>query len=174
MFQASRGLNTVIAALILSVYIIIAPSAAQTFQVGVSPDSVNLGEVDPGSVHTVRFNIITPSEEPLTVKLEAEKIGRDAVSPGTMQEYSEEDPAPWATFIENPTTLSKSDRPEGAEARSFGWRQVSFLLQIPADAEPGYHMFKVTPIPWNTISSGVWVRPPRRMTFSPSHAAVCA
>jgi hypothetical protein len=125
--------------------------AVTSYQVGVSPPIIDLGIVEPGVVYSVKFNIVTPSEEPLLVKLEAERSNLDFFTSkyaNLVDEYSEEDVTGWVSFIENPVQLSVSDSTKSSvSGQKLGWREVSFLLQVPGSAEPGYHSFKINPIP---------------------------
>lgn len=144
-------------AALLSVVIFLAPivfsgaSSAAEFQVGVSPSVVDLGDVDPGSVQTVKFNVVTPSTDPLLINLQAESGGLDFFGSSKygslLDEYSEEDVVPWVNFIQNPFELSTSDVSPSSPPGARGWREISFLIQIPRDAEPGYHTVKIDPIP---------------------------
>lgn len=126
-------------------------SGATNYQVGVSPPTVDLGTVEPGTIYNVRFNVVTPSEEPLLVNLDIERSNLDffvSKYPALLGEYSEEDPTGWVRFVENPVQLSVADSPQrSVSGERLGWREVGFLLQIPQGAEPGYHSFKVNPIP---------------------------
>lgn len=139
-------------ALFAAFIFLMAPAMAATnYQVGVSPPVVELGVVEPGVAYNVKFNIVTPSEDPLLVKLEVERSNLDFFTSkyaNLIGEYSEEEVTGWVSFIENPVQLSVSDNPQSsASGQRLGWREVSFLLQVPEEAEPGYHSFKINPIP---------------------------
>jgi len=145
-----RHLSTVLS--LLFILAIAQPGlAATSYQVGVSPPVVELGVIEPGTSYSVKFNIVTPSEDPLLVKLEVERSNLDFFTSkyaNLIGEYSEEDVTGWVSFIENPVQLSVSDNSKpSASGQRLGWREVSFLLQVPEDAEPGYHSFKINPIP---------------------------
>jgi hypothetical protein len=50
-------------------------------------------------------------------------------------------------FVDNPVQLSVSDNPQSVSGQNLGWREVAFLLQVPSNAEPGYHTVKINPTP---------------------------
>lgn len=133
-------------------------SAAVDFTVGVSPPILYLGEVDKDSTNIVKFYLVTPSTEPLLVYLKPEMGRLDFFSKdqykGLISNYSEENVISWAEFLKNPVEIllgNETLKTAGGEIR--GWREVSFLLNVPKDAEPGYHLIRINPIP--TIPSEV-------------------
>ena len=138
--------------IIFSVLSSIISFAAGSFNVGVSPGTLDLGNLEAGSTKLVDFYIITPSEEALLVKLEAEKGNLDFFSRPSYKDfiynYSEEDATPWVKVINNPVEIRPSNetlRATGGLIR--GKEQISFLIDIPKNAEPGYHMLYIKPIP---------------------------
>lgn len=126
--------------------------------VGVSPQTVNLGEVERGTTKLVKFYIVTVSEEPLLVHLEPEKGIIDFFSSrfgGFIFNYSEEDTVNWVKFLSNPVELRAQNETLKTNYETIrGWREVSFLLEIPKDAEPGYHLVKINPNPSETPGAG--------------------
>jgi hypothetical protein len=137
---------------VFSVLTSIISFAAGSFNVGVSPGTLDLGNLEAGSTKLVDFYIITPSEEALLVKLEAEKSNLDFFSRPSYKDfiynYSEEDATPWVKVINNPVEIRPSNetlRITGGLIR--GKEQISFLIDIPKNAEPGYHMLYIKPIP---------------------------
>ena len=116
--------------------------------VGVSPAIINLGEVKEGSTKLVNFFIITPSEETLLVKLEAERVNLDAIENKIINNMSEEDITSWVKVINNPVELKPANNTLKTIGGTIkGWREVSFLMEIPKNAEPGYHLVNIKPIP---------------------------
>jgi hypothetical protein len=114
--------------------------------VGVSPGKVNLGEVEPGSTKLVNFYIISPSDETLLVRLEPERVTLTADSINS--NFSEEDITSWIKIINNPVELEPTNetlRTKGGIIK--GQRQVSFLIDIPKNAEPGEHIVSIKPVP---------------------------
>jgi hypothetical protein len=114
--------------------------------VGVSPGTVNLGKVENSSTKLVDFFIISPSEETMLVRLEPERVTLDRSS--INENTSEEDITSWIRVINNPVELepvNETLRTLGGTIK--GQRQVSFLVDIPKDAEPGEHTVNIKPVP---------------------------
>jgi len=127
-------------------------SLAAEFVVGVSPPIVDLGEIGRGESKIVKFYIVTPSTEPLIVSLESEQgnldfFTRDAYKT-LLYNYSEEIVIGWAEFLANPVELKPTNETlKTAAGEVRGWREVSFILNIPSNAEPGYHLLRIKPLP---------------------------
>jgi hypothetical protein len=139
-------------ALVILIFFLFESSSATEFIVGVSPATINLGKLERGENKIVNFNVVTPSTETLIVILEAEQgnldfFSREAYKNFTYN-YSEEILTGWVEFLNNPVELKPSNevlKTVGGEIK--GWREVSFILTVPKDAEPGYHLIKIKPIP---------------------------
>lgn len=126
---------------------------AVDFTIGVSPGIVNLGEIEPGSTKIVKFFLVTPSSEPLLVYLEPENGDLDFFSRDQYKElifnYSEESVVNWAEFLSNPIELKPSNETiKTGVGEIRGWREITFLLNVPKNAEPGYHLLKIKPSPY--------------------------
>ena len=126
--------------------------AATDFRVGVSPSFLDVGVIPAGESKTVVFNIITPSEDPLLITMEVD--GRNADLFGgsqfidLMDEYSEQDVGNWVNFVDNPVELSiQGESISTQEGGIRGWRPVNVIIDVPEDAEPGYHTAVIKPIP---------------------------
>ncbi len=122
--------------------------AALSQSVGVSPVRINLGEVERGSIKLVNFYVISPSEETLLVKLEPERSNLDSVGRYFVTNLSEEDVTSWIKLINNPVELrpvNKTLKTIGGLIR--GQREISFLIEIPNNSEPGYHAIDIKPVP---------------------------
>ncbi|MFH1473657.1 MAG: hypothetical protein ABIE55_02065 [Candidatus Aenigmatarchaeota archaeon] len=120
--------------------------------VGVSPGTVNLGKVEAGTTKLVNFYIITPSEETILIKLEPERVtmNADSINDNT----SEEDITSWVKIINNPVELEPTNgtlKTVGGVIK--GQRQVSFLIDIPKNAEPGEHIVSIKPVPLTSQES---------------------
>lgn len=131
---------------------LVSTANAVDFTIGVSPALVNLGEVEAGSTKIVKFFLVTPSTEPLLVYLEPENGNLDFFSREEYKQlvfnYSEEVVANWVEFLSNPIELKPTNETLKVGAGEIrGWREVSFLLNVPKNAEPGYHLLKIKPFP---------------------------
>jgi len=132
--------------------------AAKEYSVGVSPSLIDLGEVSPGYSKSVNFFIVTVSDEPLLVNLEPSEGMTDFFDKPNYREYintySQEPTAGWVQTFSNPVELKPEGETLFPSANVKGWREVNFLLNIPKDAEPGYHIFKISPKPVSSIGTG--------------------
>jgi hypothetical protein len=114
--------------------------------VGVSPPVLDLGELKPGTSKIATFYLITISKEVSLVQLTKVKGNIDFLMKdeykNKLLNYSEENILPWIEFINNPVELKKTDNSlktkTGANIR--GAREVNFIINVPKNAEPGYHM----------------------------------
>jgi hypothetical protein len=133
---------------------VVASYAEDRLFVGVSPSVVDLGELSRGTTNLVKFYIVTVSENPILVRLEAENGRLDFFDNNYVNfilNFSEEDTASWVRFLNNPVELKPQNETLITNYESIkGWREVNFLLEIPRDAEPGYHLIKVRPTPLET------------------------
>jgi len=122
--------------------------ASLSQNVGVSPGKMDLGKVEAGSTKLVTFYIITPSEESLLVKLEPERVNLDFIGNNIINNFSEEDITSWVKVINNPVELepiNETLKTTGGIIR--GQREISFLIEIPKDAESGHHAIDIKPVP---------------------------
>ena len=132
----------------------LASCAEDRLFVGVSPSVVDLGELEVGTTNLVKFYIVTISENPILVRLEAENGRLDFFDNNYVDSifnFSEEDTASWVKFLSNPVELKQQNETLTTNYESIrGWREVNFLLEVPRNAEPGYHLIKVRPTPLET------------------------
>ena len=111
--------------------------AESDYTVGISPPYSDIGEIEPGSSKLVNFRILTPSTEPLLIYLE--KLDADSgIFHPVPAELSEQSCAEWADIIKNPITIEPMNEP-----RSYSYADL--MLNVPPDAEPGYHRIMVRP-----------------------------
>jgi hypothetical protein len=126
-------------------------ASAKEFIVGVSPSLIDLGILKPGISKPVSFFIVTPSDETLLVYLESTEALIDFFNnpkyKSYFNEYSEEPTAGWVQVFSNPVELKPTGEIQTVGGTIKGWREVSFLLNIPKNAEPGYHLVRVLPKP---------------------------
>ena len=139
--------------LILFLFFLLLPSLSANFSVGVSPPIIELWNLKRGESKIVKFYLVSPTNEPLLVKLEAENGNLDFFDnpryKNLVDKYSEESVKEWVEFFDNPVEIkpaNKSLKTVGGEIT--GWKEVSFVLKIPEDAEPGYHLVRIKPIPY--------------------------
>jgi len=129
-----------------------APAYARKLQVGVSPSVLDLGEIERGDSHVASFSILTPSEDSFMVEMSKDMGGIEFFDKkkymGYVSGFSEQDALDWIDFITNPVYLDTSIEGSGMKKAET----IKFLVNIPEDAEPGYHVFQIAPRP--AVSGG--------------------
>mgnify|MGYP000137060334 CR=1 FL=1 len=124
-------------------------SISQKYTVGVSPPFIDLGEVERGETKSVKFYIVSPSNDEMLVKLIEHQDNIDFVNSYNstlIANYSEEDISSWIRYFSNPVVLRPQNQPlQTAIGKVTNWMEVNFLLSIPKNAEPGYHSFSIQP-----------------------------
>jgi hypothetical protein len=139
----------------LAYLLLINTSAGQKqYKVGVSPLILNIGDIERGESRIVTFYIVTSSPEELLVKLEASRGSTDFFNKAGYEHmiynYSEEDASGWIKFFDNPVALRAPSGDAGGGLNGF--RPINFILEIPEDADPGWHSVTINPYP--SVPSG--------------------
>ena len=114
--------------------------------IGVESTVVDMGTVERDSENIATFRLVTTTSEPFLVSLSKEPGYTDFfMRPGyrdILSNYSEEDVMGWVELGDNYAEL------ETVEGGLVGaQKEVSFVVNVPEDAEPGYHLFRIKPIP---------------------------
>ena len=134
--------------LILAFLLLLSESFAQEVSIGVSPGLLDLGEIEKGSSKISRFHVVTPSNKTLLVELSAPYDNPDIFNKekykNFISNYSEEDCGSWIKFLENPAELKPTGQTLSV-GKIKGWREIIFIVDVPEDAEPGYHTRRITP-----------------------------
>jgi hypothetical protein len=122
------------------------------YSIGVSPGTIDMGNISSGSTKSVDFYLTTPSENSIFLRLDSERGNLNFFSKpqysGLIYNHSEEDTTPWVKVINNPVEI----RPDNETLRTSGGlfrgkEKISFLIDVPKDAEPGYHIVYIKPVP---------------------------
>ncbi len=125
--------------------------SAYAQSVGISPARIDLGEVKKGSSVIGKFYIVTPNDADMLVSLRTLEgipdVFNSAEYEGLIQNYSEEKCANWVEFPFNPVELKREQELKTAGGVIKGWREIKFILNVPQDAEPGYHVVRVNALP---------------------------
>ncbi|OYT55093.1 MAG: hypothetical protein B6U72_00385 [Candidatus Altiarchaeales archaeon ex4484_2] len=129
--------------------------------IGSAPGVYDLGLVDPGDKIVFRYYLITTSTSDLLVNAGYIAAHRGMYFNEKKNPYvfipsqaSEESIADWVTIVKNPVLVSPATKktiylPGGGVVRANGY--VDIRLQVPDDAEPGFHVGAVN---LNPILSG--------------------
>lgn len=120
---------------------------------GASPGVMDVGEISAGKQYAVDFYLVTNSYNDLVTDLsflesrrtmfEKNQTGRYTFIP---DEASEEDMGEWLSFLRNKVVVSNKKSfpvrfPDGTTVNAN--ERVTIILDVPQDAEPGYHTFEV-------------------------------
>lgn len=135
--------------------LILLPSLVNSVSIGISPGYLDLSEIEPGESRIVRFYIVTSSDDLFLVSLSPVKsVGLGLFEredyKNLLKFYSEQDPSPWVNFIENPIELLPPEEDydsTGGGASLRGLREIKFVINVPKNAEPGYHIGEITMSP---------------------------
>ncbi|MEM5834274.1 MAG: hypothetical protein QXQ69_00285 [Candidatus Aenigmatarchaeota archaeon] len=139
--------------LMVSIFCLILFSSAyaKDFSVGVSPSFIDLGELQKSSSKPVSFFIVSPSDETIVVYLQPSQPLIDFFNTPSYQSYifnySEEQTSSWVQTFSNPVELKPSGELPTLGGAIKGWREINFLLNVPENAEPGYHLVEIIPKP---------------------------
>jgi hypothetical protein len=133
--------------------------AIRSFTVGVSPGIIDLGDLGKNSTKLVDFYITTPSEETLLVRLEPENGNLEFFNKADYKDfiynYSEESIGSWVKVINNPVEIRPSNETlETLGGLIRGKEKISFLIDVPKNAEPGYHVLYIKPMPSTSQETG--------------------
>jgi len=107
--------------------------------IGVSPPVLDLGTIDPDVSKIARFNVISTSGEVILTYLTPSEGTLDWFKNSDYKDYSfnlsEQSISQWVEFINNPAEVKRT---EGGTIK--GASEIVFILNVPKNAEPGYHM----------------------------------
>jgi len=115
--------------------------------IGVSPPILDLGIINPDSSRIVRFNLLSTSTEVVLTYMTPLNENLDWFKRSDYKNYasnfSEQNIISWVEFISNPVEVKLT---QGGTIK--GANEVTFILKVPNDAEPGYHtgMIKLDPM----------------------------
>jgi hypothetical protein len=119
--------------------------------IGTAPGVQDLGEVERGETYSVTFYTTASGfDSDIQVEPELSRPNSDFFSQGgdsyefEPEEASEEDITPWINFRQDSFTVNEESRTVqvgGSRAEVNG--EVNFFLDIPRDAEPGYHAARI-------------------------------
>lgn len=120
------------------------------YSVGVSPPFIDAGTIERESSKIIKFYITTISDETLLVYLEPQDNSIDFFNIDShrnlIYNYSEESVKEWIEFINNPVELKPTNETI-APGIIRGKKEINFLINIPKDADPGYHVINIKPNP---------------------------
>jgi len=146
-------------------FIMLSNSAA-ALNVGVAPPILELGKQNRGSQVSGSFYVVSDSDMDFIVDLDSIDVPTDFFDPYRprikytfdAERASQEGSSEWVVFLENSVNVP-GEKYFVPGVNAWVNRKIDFILNIPADAEPGYHAVQIVPIPRvaSTGSGGVGI-----------------
>jgi len=128
---------------------IVLPVTTAQSHVGVAQTVVDLGELDRGTDNIATFFLVTSTSKSFLVSLNKEPANIDFFSrrgyENHLYNHSEEDVMGWVELFSNSVEVEPLS--EGGTGLIGAQKEVKFILNIPEDAESGYHIFRIKPLP---------------------------
>jgi hypothetical protein len=129
--------------------------------VGVAPPVINMGPLEPGTQVSGSFYVVTDGVTEFIVDLSSIKTPDDFYEPTRPRigytfdatRASEQDASKWITFLENAITIPTEKYFVG-DVNAWVNRKIDFIMNVPADAEPGYHAIQIIPSPRVSSTGG--------------------
>ncbi|MEM5874439.1 MAG: hypothetical protein QW641_00715 [Candidatus Aenigmatarchaeota archaeon] len=151
--------------LILILALLFQISLAEETILGISPGLIDLQTVERGEEKLLTFSVISITHSKILVSLSSNNGNINYFSakyPDRVQNFSEEETKDWVKIINNPAELEPiSEEIRLKRGLVKGAREINFILKVPENAEPGYHLVKVLPIPVRRtspeIASGIGI-----------------
>ncbi|MDY6774137.1 MAG: hypothetical protein SVS85_02955, partial [Candidatus Nanohaloarchaea archaeon] len=148
-----RGSGAVAKSFILIVLASLFIVSSTAVSVGTAPGAMNIGELERGQRYAVDFYLMTTAANPVVVNLAYNPPKNTIFESNTTSRYtfipmwaSEEDMSDWISFqqekvIVDPSNVITKRFPDGSMIKANAKAKV--LIDVPRDAEPGYHAFEV-------------------------------
>ncbi len=127
--------------------------SVKAISLGAAPGVMDIGELERGKEYSIDFYLLTNSDRDLLTTLsflegkrsmfEKNVTGRYTLIPA---EISEESMSDWIRFMRSKMVVSNKRSfpvrfPDGTVVNAN--ERATFILNVPQDAEPGYHTFEV-------------------------------
>lgn len=114
---------------------------ANALRVGVAPGSQTLGTVEPGKQVKLNFYVVSDTKEdlPISLKYQASSKTLKRSDKVNFSKVSEEDFRSWFDFLGEKTFIIPPSKSFYPEAGLYANKKQTVILNIPEDAEPGYH-----------------------------------
>ena len=126
---------------------------AEALSLGAAPGVMEIGELKRGKEYAVDFYLLTNSKSEMVVGFGTNEAKNSMYARNRTSRYtfipalaSQEDFLDWIEFIRKRVVVSDQDSfkvrfPDGSIVNAN--EKVSFIIDVPQDAEPGYHAFEV-------------------------------
>lgn len=122
-----------------------------SLSLGISPGTLNLGDVSPRSNKLIEFYLISNYGRDIVVYLKPEPVTSDFFNPLTPRTHyfncsasSEENVIGWIEFLENPVVVPATKKTFIVGGKNvIANKKVSAVLHVPINADPGYHAARI-------------------------------
>lgn len=126
---------------------------AKALSLGAAPGVMEIGELERGKEYAVDFYLTTNSDSELLTSFGFIESRRTMFTTNVTGRYtfipweaSEEDMSGWLKFLREKVVVSAAKKfpvrfPDGSTVNAN--EKVTILIDVPEDAEPGYHTFEV-------------------------------
>lgn len=136
-------------AVLLALALLVPAAAAQ--ELSVTPPTVEEGVQEAGDQFYGQFRVYTATDREMRYSLSARPGDRNAfrnVKQDELARFSEQDCSGCIQFLQEGGALDEQDRAlSSAGAETDRWETVGFVVEVPEDADPGYHLIEVVPRP---------------------------
>ncbi|MFB6075517.1 MAG: hypothetical protein ABEK17_00065 [Candidatus Aenigmatarchaeota archaeon] len=138
--------------IIFCISLIVISSSAKAVSIGTAPGVMNIGELERGKEFSIDFYLLTNSGSPILASLKYNEAKRNLYEENHTGKYtfipsqaSEEDTSEWVNFLRKELVV---DPDKSTVIRYPGGvvnadQTATFKIDVPSDAEPGYHAFEV-------------------------------
>ncbi len=139
------------------IFLIAIVSQSKALSLGAAPGVMQIGELERGKEYSVDFYLVTNSAKELVTTLGFKEGRREMMLRNVTGRYtfipaetSEEDISKWVKFLRSKLAVSTRKSfpirfPNGEIVNAN--EKATLILDIPPDAEPGYHYFEVVMSP---------------------------
>ena len=136
------------------------PGHAMALNVGIAPPIIDFGQLEPGTEISGTFYIYGAGAEEFSCDIMPVKVPTKFYYPDRprngyvfdVSRASEEDVSEWINLLEKSVTVPKESY-FVPEINAKVNRKIDFILNIPEDAEPGYHVGYILPSPKVSVTS---------------------
>ena len=145
--------------LIVALLLVVLLPTGTSLAVSVVPGSIDFGTVEPGQTLTVTYYLTTNQNDPfeVTAEFRGSYDSQQFNSDFPADQVSEEPIENWIRFQQDAVVVDPSDPTyailrDGSNVTAHAALEV--FIEIPEDAEPGYHVGTIRPSPQTGTGSG--------------------
>ncbi len=120
-----------------------------SFQFAVAPTHVDKGGQEPGTQFYGEFRVFASEETTIGINIERGSLETfRRFRPSSADRFSAATCTDCVELLKGEGTLEEQGETVTVGGSEFSrWKDVRFLLDVPEDMEPGYHLVEITPAP---------------------------